>query len=126
MARLLCLDVNKCKIYEVECNELQDFYNAIDCDTFDIAHLKIGEKYFDCFVDDNGLFKEDALPSAISVDNKEVLLVGNIVFANHDASGETTSLSDEDITEIKNNIALGLCIAGEKTIPVMSVLASYT
>ena len=124
MARLICLDVMKSKVEEVECNELQDFYDAIGCDCFDIAHLKIGEKYFDCFVDDEGLFKENPIPSAISKE-KEILLVGNIVFANHDSAGNTTSLSDDDIEMIKRNIVVGFVEEDEKLSPVMAVLASY-
>ena len=106
MARLLCLDVKQYLVTEVECNDLRDYHKALDCDCFDIAHLKIGDKYFDCFVDDNGLFADDPLPSAITKE-KDVLLVGNIVFANHDSEGNTTSLSDNDIKMIKQNIVIG-------------------
>lgn len=103
MADLLCLNVKENRVDEVKCQKLDDFYKYLECDCFDIACLKIGEKYFDCFVDDEGLFKEEIIPAAISKDGK-VMLVGNIVFANHDSEGNTTSLSEEDIKMIKKNI----------------------
>lgn len=121
MANLLCLDVKNRNVYELTCNELQDFYKALDCDCFDIARLYIGGKYFDCFVDDNGLFREVILPSAINKKTNEILLVGNIVFAHHDREGNTTSLSKEDIELIKENIVIGFY--GD--VPILSVKGSY-
>ena len=103
MARLLVLDVIGNKgFYEVECNELKDYYRELKCDCFDIATRRIGDKYFDIFCDDNGFFVEDPIPSALD-DEFNVMLVGNLVFANHDEEGNTTSLTDEDIKLIKEN-----------------------
>ena len=122
MARLLCLDVEQRKLIEVECNDLQDYYNALGCDCFDIARIYIGSKKFDCFVDDNGLLKENPIPSAVSK-SKEVLLVGNIIFANHDDEGNTTSLTDEDIAIIKRNMAL--LVKGNNECVLLAVIGSY-
>ena len=101
MARVLVLDVIGRKgFYEAECNDLDDYYRELKCDTFDIATRKIGDKYFDMFVDDNGLFVEKPIPSVL--DNAlGVMLVGNVIFANHDEEGNTTSLTDADIDLIK-------------------------
>ena len=102
MARLLVLDVIGDKgFYEAECNDLKDYYKELKCDCFDIATRCIGGKYFDIFVDDNGLFVDDPIPSALD-DSFNVMLVGNLIFANHDDEGNTTSLSDEDIEMIKD------------------------
>lgn len=108
-ARLLVLDVvDNEGFYEKECDDLQDYYDALKCDCFDIATRQIVEidgesgKVFDIFCDDNGLFAENPIPSALD-DNMQVALVGNLIFANHDNMGNTTSLSDEDIDFIKRN-----------------------
>lgn len=104
MAKVLILDVLNGKgLYEAECNELADYYMHLQCDCFDIAHYRVGDKCFDMFVDDIGLFKERRIVSM--VDNAgNPMLVNNIVFANHDAEGNTTSLTDDDIALIKRNV----------------------
>lgn len=110
MARLLVLDVTKAKtsdmLYEAEFNCLDDYYRHLQCDCFDIAHRKIGGKYYDIFCDDVGLFVDKPKVSAICESEMSPMLVGNLIFANHDDAGNTTSLSDEDIFRIKNNMLL--------------------
>lgn len=104
MARVLVFDViGKEGFYEIEANELDDFYKHLKCDCFDIAQRKVGDRVFDIFVDDVGLFVEKPIPSAISSEFK-CMLVGNLIFANHDMQGNTTSLSDEDIEYIKDKM----------------------
>lgn len=101
-ARVLVLDViDGNGLYEAECSCLDDYYEHLKCECFDIATRKIGDKYFDIFVDDVGLFAENPIPSVID-ENMNPMLVGNCVFANHDREGNTTSLSDEDIAVIKS------------------------
>lgn len=122
-ARLLALDViGGTGFSEIMCKSSDDLYTALKCDCFDIAVRKIGEKYFDIFCDDIGLFVDDPIPSALDKELKP-MLVGNLIFANHDSAGNTTSLSDEDIKMIKdsavtvvdydaNPIAVWIAIAG--------------
>lgn len=101
MARLLLLDViGGTGLKEIECNNLDDYYKALKCECFDIAHRDVDGKRFDIFVDDVGLFVDNPIPSALDKFMKPAL-VGNLIFANHDESGNTTSLSDEDIAHIK-------------------------
>lgn len=100
-ARVLVLDVIGDKgLYETEIETLQDIYEALGCNCFDIARRKVGYEYFDIFCDDEGLFKPNLMPSALDSEFK-VALVGNLIFANHDSAGETTSLTDEDIKMIR-------------------------
>ena len=107
MARVLVLDVIGGKgLYESEVNVLDDFYRELKCDIFDVATRKIGDKYFDLYVDDIGLFVEKPIVSVLDTDLKP-MLVGNVIFANHDSRGETTSLTDADI-EIINSSVIGL------------------
>ena len=127
MARCLVLNVKyesgEAPIYIKECNDLQDFYDAIKADPFDIAVRNVGGRNFDFFVDDNGLFEENAIPSVVD-SALNPLLVGNLVIANHDAEGNTTDLSDDDIKVIKNNIEwFGVNfygVAGFRLVPVIT------
>lgn len=103
MARLLLLDVFDNEVKEVECDELDDYYKFLRCGCFDIAHRQIGGKYFDIFVDDIGLYAEQPIVSAIN-SKHEPMLVGNLIFANHDSEGNTTDLTNGDIAIIRMNI----------------------
>ena len=105
MARVLVLDVNKNEVREANCNELKDFYRELQAELFDITRRKIGGKMFDIFVDDIGLFREDPVVSAFDKNTLEPMLVGNLIFANHDAAGNTTDLSMKDIVIICESIA---------------------
>lgn len=113
MATLLVLDVKNNDVKPVQCSELDDFYRELDADVFNIARRKIGGRYYDIFVDDMGLWREDPVVSAISP-KMEPMLVGNLVFANHDDAGETTSLTDEDMDRIVHNLFLIRQVGDEK------------
>lgn len=118
---LLLLDVKSGSgLTEVQCGNLNDYYKHLKCDTIDIARRKIGNKYFDIFIDDVGLYDDSPIVSAIFADGTPAL-VGNLIFANHDAQGNTISLSDEDVETITKSIVTA--IQGEKRWPVC--LISY-
>lgn len=110
MARVLVMDVlsEENRVYTAQVNDLKDYYEHLKCDCFDIANRKVGNKRFDIYVDDIGLYRDNLIVSAIDNENQP-MLVGNLIFANHDSEGNTTSLSDEDIAEITENIYL--CVA---------------
>ena len=99
MATVLVLDVKADEFRIAECNEIEDFYRELDAQPFDIARRKIDGKMFDIFIDDMGLLRDKPKISAISK-GFEPMLVGNLVFANHDSKGNTTSLTDEDMARI--------------------------
>lgn len=105
MATVLVLDVKSDKIRPAECDDLIDFYRELNADLFDIAKRKIGGKYYDIFCDDIGLWRDNPVVSAID-SNMKPMLVGNLVFANHDSTGETTSLTEEDVERIVHNLYL--------------------
>lgn len=82
-------------------DELDEYYNLLDCDTIDIVSRKIGGIFYDIVVDDEGLFREDYVVSAVNPAGKPEL-VGNLVFARADErTGELQSLTDADIRKIK-------------------------
>ena len=101
---------NGFRFKEIEVGEsLDDYYQYLECSIFDITHGEINGKVYDIFCDDEGLFKEDPETTAVFVSKKGVpngALVGNLIFANHDSAGNTTSLSDEDIESIKRSVSL--------------------
>lgn len=121
MARLLLLDVFDNEVKEVECDDLDDYYKYLRCDCFDITQRKIDGKYFDIFCDDNGTFVEHPIVSALDSTN-DPMLVGNLIFANADAEGNTTSLSDDDVAWIKGNIRNVAQYSGSKMVHTGMVL----
>ena len=106
MARVFVLDViqNEVRMVEVD-EELDDFYEQLSCKVFDVAKRKVGDVYYDIYCDDMGLLKEDPVVSAIDQDGKP-MLVGNLLLANHDDHGRTTSLSLKDVENIYRHIAV--------------------
>lgn len=103
MARTIVIDAEKKEVRIADCTKLDDFYREIGHTPFDIVTRPIGGKLYDIFVDDEGLFRENPIVSAVdSAGNSQ--LVGNLIIANHDARGNTTSLTNDDIRRIKKNI----------------------
>lgn len=101
--KVLVLDVIDNKGFyetEVDNDNLKTFYDALKCDTFDITTRRIDGRYFDIFCDDIGLFADNPIPSAVD-SNLQPVLVGNLIFANHDKEGYTIGLTDEEIRHIK-------------------------
>lgn len=73
----------------------------------DCVNRKIGENRYDLWIDDEGLFKtnDDGTIASIGVNTTwEEVLAGRIVIANHDDDGNTLSLSEADIENIKKHI----------------------
>ena len=58
------------------------------------------------------MFAENPIPSVVDT-SLTPMLVGNCIFANHDLEGNTTSLSDDDIAVIKNEV-VNIYIIDEK------------
>jgi hypothetical protein len=67
----------------------------------DISYRKIGGRYFDIILDDEGLFKPGGKVTAITTEGEPVH-VGNLVICNHDEKGHETGLSDDDIEHLLN------------------------
>ena len=106
MAKLLLFDGN---FKTIECEELEDYHKHLQCNVFDVVTANIGDKRYDIFCDDEGLFKKDQKITAVCIrPDGRILpyLVGNLIFANHDEYGNTTDLSDEDVERIERSIGL--------------------
>jgi len=104
MAKALFLDTVGKTTKTVNVNDLEDYYKLIGCRVIDIVSRKIGKKWYDIIVDDEGLLKEDPIISAID-DYGRVMLVGSLIICGlADMEGELTDLSDNDVKYIKNRI----------------------
>lgn len=92
------------RIVTVEDDErlLDRFYELLKCDTIDIVTRKIGGKTFTIVCDDNGLLVDEKVPSALSRNGWDVMLVGNIFVCNS-YKEFLASLSADDIKHIKKN-----------------------
>lgn len=106
-ALLIDTETRKASVVEIDDeNHLKEFYRLLNCSLIDVAYRKVGGKYFDIIIDDEGLFTESPKVSALDT-NREPALVGNLLLCNHDSDGNETSLSDDDIARIQEFIEYG-------------------
>lgn len=85
-------------------SELHEFYYLLDCDYIDIVTRSIGGKEYDIVIDDEGLYKEQPLASGLCRNADETLVGSILVCGVANNEGEMTSLTDEDVRNIKANI----------------------
>jgi len=97
----------------VECgNDLKTLYKLCDCSTIEIPYRKIGDYWYDIVCDEEGIFRENQKSSAFK-ENYKVAFVGNLLFCNHDSEGELTSLTDEQIENLKRHIQICCAYAND-------------
>lgn len=84
-------------------NDIEAFHNVIDCRCIDIVERKVGDRYFDFIVDDEGLFRHNPMISALSRTGGP-MLVGTLIITNSNEEGETTSLTEEDIEYLQQYV----------------------
>ena len=109
---ILCKPFEKPKRYEFNLNSYMDFYNVLKCDTFDIATRKFGGKYYDVYVDDEGLLygKDVAMVCLDKNGHVKDFLVGNCFICKHNKKGDTISLTDKDIERILACVKEGVMV----------------
>lgn len=114
----LLVDITRSKaVKEVEFEDtLENIYEVLDVSLIDVAVMKVGNYYYDFVVDDEGLLKDSAIPSVFD-SNKKTQLVGNVLIVNSNEEGDFTSLTDEQIADLKNHI--GTIIVENVIIPVI-------
>ena len=76
-------------------NTLESLKKIIGCDYVACTEIEIAGKNFDVWSDDEALLQENPVPNLYINDN--LILFGNLIFANHDDEGETTGLTVADI-----------------------------
>ena len=86
-------------------DDLQSYYNLLECNTIDIIRRKIGKRYFHIICDDEGLLVENPKISAIS-NLGEVRLVGNLIICAEDVTenGDLIGLTDDQAEYVKQHI----------------------
>lgn len=104
--KVLLLDTDSLQPQVVETEGgLLEWYRLIKCNLIDIVSRKIGGRYYDIILDDEGLFKGAAKPTALD-QQQQPQLVGNLVICNTDGEGNETTLTDEDIKHILKHIVV--------------------
>jgi hypothetical protein len=107
--KVLIFDEKKQELIEKDIeNELDTFYEIIGCRCIDIPRRKVGGKYFDIIVDDEGLLKSNPICTGVDAKSMDCMLFGTLIFTNTDDEGNTVSLSDEDISLIQSEVMHGL------------------
>lgn len=85
-------------------DRLGQFYELIGCECIDIATRKIGGKYFDVIVDDEGLLVANPICSAYDSRHRPMLAGNLIILGEADEEGNLTSLSVHDVQMVKEAI----------------------
>lgn len=101
-------------------DDLDDFYEKLNCDCIDIVYRTINGKEFSVMCDDEGLLKSQPTPSAIDKD-MNIMLVGNLMFFNDNEEGELESLSEADIIRITDSTMVFMDIKRGKMQPVVKI-----
>lgn len=84
--------------------DYKDIKRLLEIDSpITIAERKIGDTYYDVWVDDEGLLKDTNRIVGLCMNARE-LLVGGIVILKCDSEGNTIGLNDKEIEEIQKNI----------------------
>lgn len=86
-------------------DDLQTYYNLIECSSIDIVRRKIGKRRFNIVCDDEGMLTDGPKISAIS-HLGEVRLVGNLVICSDlvTEDGDLVGLSDDEAEYIIQRI----------------------
>ncbi len=107
------IDLREGSAEEVEfVDNLDTLYQLTNCDCIDITVRKVGQFEYDIVCDDEGLLKGRKIVTAFNA-KTEPMLVGNLLFCNHDEEGGLASLSEEQIKCLKNHIGQYLYDDGE-------------
>lgn len=103
MKVILCKPDSEPKVVEFASKrklDYKDLKNLLGIESpITVAERKISGKYYDLWLDDEGLLKGEKTITGYCR-NCEEALVGNIVIANRDDKGNTVGLTDEDIARI--------------------------
>lgn len=104
MIKCFLVDIKDKSAKEIDFEpSLKKYYELLNCDTIDIVTRSVGGQTFDVICDDEGLMVDKPVISA--VDSKmEAMLVGSLLFAHHNAEGETTGLTHEECQHLLGHV----------------------
>lgn len=107
--------------------DLHTYYEMLDCHTIDIVNRgfgRSGKKRFDIICDDEGLFVDDPILSAVDGNGRAMLVGSLLVVGEADEEGEETSLTDEDVRLLERYTG-SLFLRGKRTPRVMLYGMTY-
>ena len=84
-------------------NTLESYYRIIECTTIDIVSRRFAGRRLDVICDDEGLFTDSPVITAVDHNNNP-MLVGTLIIVNHDDEGETVSLTQQDVSAIEHSV----------------------
>lgn len=106
--RGLLFDTNTQDFTEIDVKDWHEYHDLLNCRCIDVCRRKIGNKYFEIVLDDEGLLKDNPVLSASNPFDRECLLVGNLIFyGGVDSEGDFTPITDDGVKTIKDNVMLG-------------------
>lgn len=108
---------DKAEMVEIE-EKLQSYYDVLNCDCIDVAVREIDGKEFDIICDDEGLFKQDQIVTAVN-EAMQPQLVGAILVVQHDGQGDFQSLTDGEVEIVSNRVVQYIDMAKGKIRPVL-------
>ena len=76
-------------------NTLKAMWDIIDCHCVTCTQIKIDDKFYDVWSDDEALLTDKPIPTLYI--NDDLVLFGNLIFATSDYEGATKELTDEDM-----------------------------
>ena len=82
---------------------LSTYYDLINCRCIDIVTRKIGDRWLDLICDDEGLFNDHPRVSVLDLKGKP-MIYGNVIITNSTKEGHQSTLTDEDIEQINDNL----------------------
>ena len=94
----------------------------LNCKTIDIVTRKIGNNYYDIICDDNGIFKDVPIPSAIDLNHKTALVGNLIIVGLPNDDGDLQGIPKEQIKEVLDNIKMFILFNGETIKQIYNVL----
>jgi hypothetical protein len=97
------LDGRKSQVLTIK-KDLDEYYALLNCTTIDIVSRKIDGVWYDIICDDEGLFKEPLVVTAIGTDFNPELVGSIFVVAYDNKKGDIKSLTTEDVEHINKRI----------------------
>ena len=99
MAKSILFDLTTEKLQTLDikdANELKTIYEHLNCDIITIPRYLIGGRLYDIIADDEGLLKDDPIPS-LFLDDEPALCGSFIITKYDDQTGDQIGLSEDDI-----------------------------
>lgn len=94
------------KVIDIK-HDINEFLRLLNCRMFDIVTRKIGGIEFDIYCDDEFLFTERPLVTAVYED-LEPQLCNNLIITHSTPEGETIGITDEDVKVLDDHIAFNI------------------